>query len=743
MSVNPYLSGVRHLEEGGEVKASYVINLLTTVELCILVRISLTKALYWVLSMRSASMFKDGCSITTSKRGHVVYIAKGRRRLGVGNSGLPTERNLYGNGSAIVGVKKIHTKVPKSVMSPKSEAHVGQGSLGELVTYNSKGKCNNGYDLLCQIKVLQSAYMKIKSQPGNMTPGSDKETLDGISEEWFENTSQNLVKEQFSFRPTRRVYIPKANGKMRPLGVASPRDKIVQEAFRAILEEVLEKKFSPRSHGFRPTRGCHSALAEIRYWNGVKWYIEGDIKAFFYSIDFHIMENLLRKHFDDQRLIDLFWKMVRAGYVEFGENKSSIIGVPQGGIASPILSNLVLNELDLYIDKLIQQRLRVEKNDGRPHTLRNPAYYKFDNRIQTISKIEKRLRSKGERVDQALIIERDELVKQRAETPSTVPNGDLAKFYYVRYADDWLIGVAGSVEFAEKLKADIAAYLKEVLKLELSLEKTHITNASKKKAYFLGTEIQRTSSVKGEIKRFTNSKGHSQRVPTTSTILTAPINEIVKKFTSKGVVKWNSKEMVADNLEPLPILKWVNLPIRDIILRYRMILNGLLNYYSFVKNKPNLIIIYWILRVSLAKTLATKLKLGTVRKVYLKFGINIQYNIPSTDKCIDFAKPNLEAQTQNFKGNTDFTDNLRVIDWKLRTINFFNYVCASCGSSENLQVHHLKHIKTIDANLNTFDKQMAAINRKQITLCSKCHHKVHIGKYDGMTLKELKTIKAK
>lgn len=172
-----------------------------------------------------------------------------------------------------------------------------------------------------------------------------------------------------------------------------------------------------------------------------------------------------------------------------------------------------------------------------------------------------------------------------------------------------------------------------------------------------------------------------------------------------------------------------------------MILNGVLNYYSFSNNKPSLILIYWILRKSLAKTLATKLKLGTVRKVYLKFGVDIKYRIPETDKVIDFSRPSLLPTPKKFRGNTDFTDTLRVIDWKLRTVNFFNYVCSSCGSSEDLQVHHLKHIRTIDADLNGFDKQMAAINRKQIPLCRKCHHKVHTGSYDGMSLKNLNKIK--
>jgi len=222
----------------------------------------------------SASIGKGDISTATSERRHVVYNAKGELRLNRWNSGLPKGRNPQGNGSVIVGTKtqtrEFSTKVRKSKDSPKLEAHAGQKSLGEMIMYNKDGKCNNAYSIIAEKLTLESAYMRIKSEPGNMTPGSDKETLDGISDEWFTNVSKQLITEGFRFKPTRRVYIPKTNGKMRPLGVAPPRDKIIQEAFRAVLEQVIEPKFLPTSHGFRPNRGCHTALAEIRYWNGVK-----------------------------------------------------------------------------------------------------------------------------------------------------------------------------------------------------------------------------------------------------------------------------------------------------------------------------------------------------------------------------------------------------------------------------------------------------------------------------------------
>ena len=172
-----------------------------------------------------------------------------------------------------------------------------------------------------------------------------------------------------------------------------------------------------------------------------------------------------------------------------------------------------------------------------------------------------------------------------------------------------------------------------------------------------------------------------------------------------------------------------------------MMLNGLVNYYSFANNKTALSLFHWILRKSLAKTLAAKLKLGSVRKVYLKFGANINYRIPGTDREINFECPDLTVNPKKFLGNTDFTDSLRVMDWSIRTVNFFNYVCSNCGTSEDLQVHHVKHIRTIDVDLNGFDKQMAAINRKQIPLCRNCHQRVHKGESDGMSLKHLNQIK--
>lgn len=659
-------------------------------------------------------------------------VAKWERKLTWKNSGLPKGGNSYGNGSLIVGRvanRGYHTEVEKPILSPKPEAHVGQRSLGELLSFDKQGRCNNALNVLSNPIVLESAYLKIKSNPGNMTRGNDSQTLDGISRTWIHAASGNLYKEKFNFSPTRRVYIPKANGKMRPLGIGSPREKIIQEAYRAILEAVLEKHFHNSSHGFRPSRSCHTALAQIRYWNGIKWFIEGDIKGFFDNIDHHKLEELLKRYFNDQRFIDLYWKLVRAGYVEFDTTKPSATGVPQGGIVSPILSNLYLHELDVYVSKL-QTELE-KKNKGARHTIKNPAYKKIDFRIQGIGKVEKKRKLKGLTLDDERRLERQALIKLRRQIPSTLPNPGLAKIYYVRYADDWIIGVAGSKETANLIKEKIKNFLKSHLNLELSEEKTLITNAGKSKAKFLGVEISRTSSVKGEIKSFRNSLGHKQRIPTTATILNAPIKKLLEKLVERKIMVWGKTKRNGIGIVPQPILSLTVLPVPDIIIRYKMILNGIFNYYSFVNNRPRLVVVYWILKKSLAKTLATKLRLETTRKVLLKFGRNIVYKYPESSKTIDFSLQSIKVEPKNFKMDLNFNDPLKNLDWKLRTINSFDMVCSNCGTDEKIQMHHVKHIRGINAKLSPFEKQMAAINRKQVPLCKACHNLVHTGKYDG------------
>jgi len=283
-------------------------------------------------------------------------------------------------------MERIGSEIPRHPKCVKTTKKIDITNLRGMLKYDSSGRCINAFQLIARTDFLKLAYEIIKSKPGNMVHGSDKLTLDGLPVSWFEETSSALLSEAYQFKPARIVLIPKANGKKRPLGISSPRDKIIQQSAKMVLETILEPKFSSTSHGFRPTRGCHSALAQVRKWKGVSWILEGDIKSFFDNIDHDIIAKLLERHFCEKRLLNLYWKLVQAGYIEWDNHRKKFIypktGVPQGGIVSPLLSNLILHEFDVYMEKLILKRENMNK--GVKETLYNPAYARLTRKVSQL-----------------------------------------------------------------------------------------------------------------------------------------------------------------------------------------------------------------------------------------------------------------------------------------------------------------------------------------------------------------------
>nr|ATI20527.1 hypothetical protein [Juglanconis juglandina] len=617
----------------------------------------------------------------------------------------------------------------------------------KLVLNESDQRCVNAYKLISQRDTLQAAYWILKSKPGMMVKGSDDETLDGIDMDWFKSTEDLLNKEVYQPKPTRRVYIPKANGKTRPLGIASPRDRIIQQAIKMVLEAKLDPIYSDKSHGFRPNKGCHTALREIRDWKGVAWFIEGDIKAFFDCIDHRILEKLLMRHFQDSRLINLYWKIVKAGYVEWDTNKmkyiASDIGVPQGGIISPLLSNLILNELDVYIEGIRKEY--EEKNRGIKDKLSNPVYRKQSNQLVHLRKKLNKCQRNTTRYEEVKG-QIKQILKIQNKTGSMVPN-PLAypTIKYVRYADDWLIGVWGKKSTAVKLKEQIKEFL-ESLKLTLSSppagmqgvkEKTLITNARSQEAKFLGTRIKRVASNKHMILTKSITTGRTRRIPSGNIRMSIPLKGIIKRLEDKKFFvmekgKWKMKS----------IPKFTILPMKDIIRRYRSIYNGFFNYYRFADNIGGMMKVYWILKESLRKTLSRKFGVGK-RELYGKYGkdLGINYsNSKGETQSINFSIPKPKKDPMNFAIQLIPRDPLYAGIWKVRTISSLGTICASCGSEE-VEMHHLKHIRTLNVKLGKFDQMVAKINRKQVPLCRECHMKVHKGEYQGLSLKHLKVNK--
>jgi group II intron reverse transcriptase/maturase len=346
--------------------------------------------------------------------------------------------------------------------------------LGVLRERGRRGlPCNELYRQLFNPQMYLLAYGRLCSNHGAMTAGVDGETVDGMSLAKIDHIIDALRHERYRFRPVKRVYIPKPNGKQRPLGLPSWSDKLVGEVIRLLLQAYYEPRFSDRSHGFRPRRGCHTALREVAdTWSGTTWFIEGDISDCFGTLDHEVMLTTLAEHIHDNRFLRLLRNMLRAGYLEDWAWNATPSGAPQGGVVSPILSNIYLDRLDRFVEATL-----VPEYTRGARRARNPAYCQAENAIA-------RARRRGDRAAVRA------LRKQRRSQPSGDPNDPgFRRLRYVRYADDHLLGFIGPKAEAEEIKQRLAQFLRDDLRLELSKEKTLITHARTGAAKFLGYEI--------------------------------------------------------------------------------------------------------------------------------------------------------------------------------------------------------------------------------------------------------------
>ncbi len=317
------------------------------------------------------------------------------------------------------------------------------------------------YRQLFNPQLFLLAYGRIYANKGSMTPGVTPETVDGMSQAKIEAIIDVLRQERYRWRPVRRIYIDKkGSSKKRPLGLPTWSDKLVAEVVRLLLEAYYDVQFSDRSHGFRPGRGCHTALREVvEVWKGTHWFIEGDISNCFGSLDHAIMTSILAEKIHDGRFLRLVSNMLMAGYLEDWRWHATLSGAPQGGIASPVMSNIYLDRLDTFVE----QTLLPEYNRG-DRRRRNRAYEVVDDQIA-------KARWHGDRAAVRMLVQR------RRRLPSQDPNDpDYRRLRYVRYCDDWLLGFAGPRHEAEQIKTRIAAFLRDQLKLELSESKTLITH---------------------------------------------------------------------------------------------------------------------------------------------------------------------------------------------------------------------------------------------------------------------------
>ena len=567
----------------------------------------------------------------------------------------------------------------------------------------------NIYRLLYNRNLYLRAYGRIYSNQGATTKGVTAETVDGMSLAKIDRIIEALRNERFRWTPVRRVNIPKPNGKTRALGLPTWTDKLLQEVIRMILEAYYEPQFSDRSHGFRPNRGCHTALSNVTtHWTGVRWFVEGDIKGCFDNIDHEVLLSALGEKLHDNRFLRLLKYLQKAGYIEDWKYGRTLSGTPQGGIVSPILANVYLDRMDKFVENvLIPAHTRGSaRRDTREYTrLLNQAA---------------RQRKRGNHAE-AL-----QLRKQLQQLPSCDPyDSGFRRLRYVRYADDFVLGFIGPKVEAQQVKESLETFLRDTLKLELSREKTLITHATSQAAKFLGYELinqQASDKFDHQGRRSVNGQ-IGLRVPA----------KVIEQHC----------QAYMKNAEPIHRSMLIHDEDFTIVDRYQSEFRGVVEYYRLALNVSHFGRLQWVMSQSFARTLAAKHK-TTCRKIVRRFK-SIVHTEHGERVCLKVVKEQGDGKRPRVTqfGGIPLKRNRQAVlvdrqpqRYRTDRNQLIKRVeadkCEMCGSTVDVEVHHIRALR--DLNVKGQQEKpkwvqiMAARKRKTLVVCRTCHMDIHHGR---------------
>ena len=563
--------------------------------------------------------------------------------------------------------------------------------------------CEELYRQMFNKELYLKAYGRIYANHGAMTPGATSETADGMSEEKIDAIIEAMRHERYRFSPAQRKYIPKRNGKLRPLGLPTWSDKLVGEVVRLLLEAYYEPTFSGHSHGFRPGKGCHTALREMqRTWTGTVWFIEGDISDCFGQLDHSIMLKILAEKIHDNRFLRLIANMLKAGYLEDWKYHETLSGSPQGGVVSPILSNIYLHKLDAYVETvLIPQCTRGKHRRG------NPEYRRRTHQM-TLA------RRRGDRETVRA------LRRETRQLPSVDPQDPgYRRLRYSRYADDHILGFTGPKAEAEAIKDQLATFLRDELALELNPDKTLITHARTRAARYLGYEI----IVQHSDIKITNGR----RTANGTIALRVPLDVIKAK---RAPYRQHGKPWHRPALQ--------NLDDYDIIQTYGAEYRGIVGYYMLAIDVWRFNELEWYAKTSMLKTLAAKHQ-SSVSKMASKYAAKIQ-TPHGLRTCYEAriqrgSKPDLVAR---FGGiplvrNMDTVLSDRVpgrppTPRKELIHRLLTRRCELCGDPGTVVVHQVRKLTSLGVpgpGQPAWAKKMARMRRKTLVVCASCHDLIH------------------
>jgi len=564
------------------------------------------------------------------------------------------------------------------------------------------------------------AYGKLYANKGANTPGIDlTDTVDGMSLTRIDKIIEQLEQGVYQWQPVRRVYVSKKNGKRRPLGLPGWSDKLLEEVIRQILEAYYEPRFSPYSHGYRAGRGCHTALEQIqKKWKGVKWFIKTDIKGCFNNLDHKLILKLIGTDMPDQHFLKLLKDMLKAGYIENWQYRHTYSGVPQGGIVSPIVSNIILNELDQYIEHtLIPAYTRGHKRQS------NPIY----NQIRS-------QRAKAKAVGDVQTYRA--LTSQMRQTPSVKPDdARFRRLYYCRYADDLLLGFAGPKAEATEIQQKIRAFLQK-LKITTSSEKSLTNHAESELTRFLGYDL---SARRSNTKLSQEKNGRCKK---------RSINSGIKLYVPREVVKEREKRYTHKG-KPVHTKGLSHYSDYEIVMRYNLEFQGLANYYALAQNvSKRLQPLKYVYLQSLVKTLAHKHQ-RNAKWVYGKYKTKFDTGVTGLMVAVprEEGQPPLVAKfgaqpIRRLTKTTVLTDQKPNLHFGRNELvqRLLAQECELCGSDQHIEVHHLRKLADIKQKYQgrkqppLWTVKMMERNRKTLVVCKQCHQKIHNGQYDGPKL---------
>ena len=568
------------------------------------------------------------------------------------------------------------------------------------------------------------AYANLAKSQGSMTAGVDGETLDNMSLPRINRIIEKIKGKSYQPKPAKRKYIPKKNGKLRPLGIMSTDDKLVQEVVRMLLEAIYEPTFSRQSHGFRPKKSVHTALMQVKKsFTGVNWIVEGDIKACFDNFDHHVLIDLLRRRITDEAFINLIWKFLKAGYMEQWEYNCTYSGTPQGSGISPICANIYLSELDSF---LMRYKESYDREPARRKTTKE--YEKASRRYKKARKaLELAEESTPEMVAEFKAARKGKM-SQHYHDPF---EQGYKKIQYNRYADDFVIGVIGSKKDAMEIKENVKVFLRDVLHLEMSDEKTKVTHSSKKVRY-LGYDFRVDHSK--NVKRC--QAGDLKRVWYGKVFLYVPKEKWIKKVMENEAVQVKRDPVSGkETWRPMPRKELMNRNDADIVSTFNSEIYGLYNFYRIAENVGVLHKYYYMVRYSMLKTLAGKHRtyVSAIKKRYMRNGVlRIPYQTQKGLKYCEFYHGGFKKHSDGYDNVSDILPVYKKYDRRFTIVNRIKAgLCEICGASaEYVCMHHVRSLKSLKG-IDKFERKMLEIRRKSLALCPDCWNELQLALISG------------